>query len=1140
VRLVELASPNFDPPDPNDPDPPTPPEQSPARKLVGIDYSSDWFDGNGRGTARVTASWYGAIGQKNASLTLLSAHQDSQNDIHLSYTIDRFEHNNFGQMVLEHRYGYEVAAAESDEDIDAAAVFLGGTAYSYEMEGWVDPQSSEPPPIFVSTKVRRIMPLTEGHGAAIVYDPDARRHTVDWANSTDPQLSTVIEYNAPVVEPSFDLPSFVLYPDPNDPYMFPIESDDWGHLGVSNRPDLVKAVHLPNPVTGADGDGVGYSLFYFYHADGLPALRLDSRGIAVRYIYDRSGNLLRLESDDGHLPLIDSLGMTDAQLPANAIEYAYDGLDRLVRAATIRDYADGTTHRVDTESVIEYDRLGAMVREYQSREGAVNTGTTRFVGYAWEREYAQTDYPNGLALRDNIDRIASITYPARVGTHDAGSHTPRQLYFGYGDPGSVSDLLGRVEKVTASGGPAGAPLTEIATYEYTGTDRLEAVLLGRPVGGTTGDHILKDERSFDGFGRVAGRTVTGWDGTGGSGYHDVMLSQFGHDLAGRRVFERLTQKDLNVSTPRNNTHSMFFGHDHAGRLVGERYGRLKTDGFEGIDHANSPTAPRVQSYGLDLLNRRVGDGSDPGLSVWTDTDKDGVVDAGEITLSHDHVVDKRGVLTGIDDGSTVASVSHDAAGSITQYDGRNVYHDWLGRPVLVTNVSNGNPVVAYTYDAFGRLAKRTAPWPSDATKQRIEEYHYDGVRRIQEVFHDPVHGTPPWPQLPGQGGGSTPQTRTEAEYIWSAAWGQPFDTCHVQIDWWDREAWFVQDHTTGTVRGYVDPSGEIVEQYGFDAFGNLIRRDEFTLVKTGSQGYYNTFRQRLGHQGLFADRLQGHTNQRVMATGVDMWYQSRSRWYAPELGRFVTADPNGTGITIQSSLASLGKMPAGPPSGSFGWEDQYGDGWDVFTAYGANPVQTQDPTGLFFFLNVGGAGAIRNTLGDMQFESGMNSMQGVAMVASGIGAQQAIIAMLADSAMGAAGAKVFAYGLDLAKGFNKTGGIPSSVYRGTDLYPDVGKIMPYREAQKLTAGHRGAIQAHHIVEKRFAETLGISDINGMPAVILTKGQHNEITQLLRNNIGYGQGAGKTGRATPDRIRTMYMEVYADYPELLGVVLGIVR
>ncbi len=87
------------------------------------------------------------------------------------------------------------------------------------------------------------------------------------------------------------------------------------------------------------------------------------------------------------------------------------------------------------------------------------------------------------------------------------------------------------------------------------------------------------------------------------------------------------------------------------------------------------------------------------------------------------------------------------------------------------------------------------------------------MRRIQEIFADPIAAIPPWPvEVPiggfgGGGGSSGPERRTEAEYIWSAASGQPFDTCHVQIDWWDREAWFVQDHATGTLRAYSDANG---------------------------------------------------------------------------------------------------------------------------------------------------------------------------------------------------------------------------------------------------------------------------------------------------------------------------------------------
>ena len=63
------------------------------------------------------------------------------------------------------------------------------------------------------------------------------------------------------------------------------------------------------------------------------------------------------------------------------------------------------------------------------------------------------------------------------------------------------------------------------------------------------------------------------------------------------------------------------------------------------------------------------------------------------------------------------------------------------------------------------------------------------------------------------------------------------------------------------------------------------------------------------------------------------------------------------------------------------------------------------------------------------------------------------------------------------------------------------RILPYREAQKLTAGHRGAIQAHHIVEVRHLQNWSES-IADSPAVILSAAEHHRITQALRTKLPY--------------------------------------
>ncbi len=536
----------------------------------------------------------------------------------------------------------------------------------------------------------------------------------------------------------------------------------------------------------------------------------------------------------------------------------------------------------------------------------------------------------------------------------------------------------------------------------------------------------------------------------------------------------------------------------------------------------------------DSLNRRVGAGSAPGIEVLLD----GVADS-----QWTHVLDARGGLTGLDDGTTVEPVDQDIAGAITELHGRTIYHDWLGRPILALDADTGDPIFAVDYDGFGRVAQRRAPWPDNnptLTKQRIETYFYDGVRRIQEVFADPIAAIPPWPvEVPvgGLGGYVGDLVRTEAEYIWSAASGQPFDTCHVQIDWWDREAWFVQDHQTGTVRAYTDANGEMVRQYRFDAFGNLLNLDTFPLA-SGS-GLFANFRNRLGHQGLFAERVDASTTATTLSPNpnAQVWYQSRSRWYVPELGRFMTSDPNATGVPTMTALAMLGTTPTGPPSGSFDWASHYGDGWDTWTAYGANPVMGQDPSGLFFGLlgTMSGTG-IGTFYNGTVFESGANIFFGLDSLAAGISLQQVQMEMLANAAIGlslpVAGKALSEFG-SIGKAIG-SGTFRRGAYLGAELYPEVGRILPYRQAQKLTRGFSGEIQAHHIVEKRVAKALGIPDLDGMPAVILTREQHQMITNELRNAIPYG-----IRKITSDEARLAYMKAYRDFPELLSIAMRII-
>jgi len=75
-----------------------------------------------------------------------------------------------------------------------------------------------------------------------------------------------------------------------------------------------------------------------------------------------------------------------------------------------------------------------------------------------------------------------------------------------------------------------------------------------------------------------------------------------------------------------------------------------------------------------------------------------------------------------------------------------------------------------------------------------------------------------------------------------------------------------------------------------------------------------------------------------------------------------------------------------------------------------------------------------------------------------------------------------------------------------------------------------AYVAHHIIEKRFSEIVGIGK-GDMASVALTSQEHQIFTNLWRNQIPYLTG---TATATKEIIWKAAQIVYAEYPALLKV------
>jgi hypothetical protein len=89
-------------------------------------------------------------------------------------------------------------------------------------------------------------------------------------------------------------------------------------------------------------------------------------------------------------------------------------------------------------------------------------------------------------------------------------------------------------------------------------------------------------------------------------------------------------------------------------------------------------------------------------------------------------------------------------------------------------------------------------------------------------------------------------------------------------------------------------------------------------------------------------------------------------------------------------------------------------------------------------------------------------------------------------------------------------------------------IKPYSEQRKITAGHKGEIQAHHLIEQRFIAQIG-GNVRDWPSVVVTKAEHQAFTNQWLKEIPRGRG---TRNATPEEINNAARKIYSGYPEFL--------
>ena len=696
---------------------------------------------------------------------------------------------------------------------------------------------------------------------------------------------------------------------------------------ISQNNQWISAIRMPGDESPSQA-----TYTYQYFPDGSLATRTDARGITLYYLYDHAGRLEHMIAGYG-----DSEGAPfdgGDVVPADRISrvhYSYDDATGLMLTATAYSIDDAGTEFEVSQNSFEYDENQRLTKAFQQRGDEVDPITSPFTEYVWSVGHAGAE-----AEDTGYSRLASMTYPVRW--DDGALPDPLTLTFGYGQPGDADDILSRITEIADNTAGLGVPL---ARFDHTGS----GMQVRRSTHGAAGSTLAVEgytnaETSTTGYTHLDrfGRLVdTHWR-DGSPTPSTLYRAQHTLDAAGQRLGSNITRVELSTSTPELNTKSWAFGFDALRRLQSADLGQLSSP--SGTPTVLSPTIGHV--WALDELSNWAGDGTQPGLAI-TGTG------ARDIT----HAIGDANAIDWVTiDGTTPTPMVYDRSGNLV-YDGTYWYrYDAWHRLIQIVEAPAGgytfnadgekygtgpafaDVVAVYAYDGLGRLVGRQAPYPGTTDEWRTETYLYDGDRRIAERWRDPI--------INNNGGGAngfqqqaaTHTLWTEREYVYTPGY---IDEFVGEIDA-NRDLWPILQDANQNAVAMLDSAGAIARQRILSPYGRVISSE----IPTG----VTPPKSRIGHQGLFADRLNAPTTLDPLDAGSHNIWHNRNRTLLPELGRFAQRDPNATGQGASSMLDMYGSAlhdGVSPPDPAA----LFGDGQNIYAYAVASPTQLRDPSGLF-------------------------------------------------------------------------------------------------------------------------------------------------------------------------------------------------
>ena len=518
-----------------------------------------------------------------------------------------------------------------------------------------------------------------------------------------------------------------------------------------------------NDTTSGGSDQVKYD----YHVDGSLNTMTDQREVIHTYTYNtrRQQELDRITN----LP-----GNVDGYV--QSIKRTYDSLARVSKVTSYSGNNGNGTVRNEVQHT--YNDHGRLSAEYQSHNGAVNTGSSWRVNYF----YDQSTIGN---IFDDQVRLRQLTY---------GSG--KQIHFDYGSTSGLNDLLGRIQRVrenTTSG-------TVLAQYDYMGNNRLVKTDLVA-AGFRSSDHLDDSDGIYemlDRHGRMAGKFWFQYIGS--FGYRD----RFGYTYD--RASNRLT-KDIPNWIYAGNDQDQKFTFDGLDRLVKFEEGTL----------SGSSITSRKQEQQWDRDQ----------LGNW-DNFKERDTDTGSTwDLDQNRNHNKANEITSI--ASSPTHVDHDNAGNMTKVVKPN--SNWSAHYDLkydawnrLVEVKDGSTVIqTCQYDGLNRRIVR------DETGASGDKIHFycSGHQVLEERK-----------EIGGSEDADPKNVYFYHPHYIDALIGRDHDANTDGSS--DRQYYFCD--VTYNVTALVDDSQTILERYQYDPYGKVTILDaDYSLDSDNISDYDNEY-----------------------------------------------------------------------------------------------------------------------------------------------------------------------------------------------------------------------------------------------------------------------------------------------------------